>query len=591
MEFLNNLVEVFTYDSSKPLVFSSGEFLLLFIFFLLIYNLIFRHKRATTIYIVAFSFFFYYKSSGVYLWILFLTTLLGYFFGKLLSEADSSKKQTTPNKRKLFLVLGILPPILTLVYFKYTNFFMFNFSQIVGGNFAFHDIFLPIGISFYTFQSLSYIIDVYRKNVEPADNFLDFAFYLTFFPQLVAGPIVKANLFLPQLKKTPEVSQKNAYEGLWMIVIGLFKKAVIADYIVQYNDLVFAAPANYNGFENLMAVFGYALQIFCDFSGYSDMAIGIGKIMGYDLGVNFLSPYKSRSVSEFWKRWHISLSSWLKEYIYIPLGGNREISAFSIYAVPTCLVLTSALTCRWQYTLFLFGVCILSLLAYKTKKNVLTILSLVSATVYAVAVFFESLLCFAIIVVCILVWILVIARPSASKMIKTDINLLLLMLIGGLWHGAAWKFVFWGGAHGVALGVDKFFKTILPQNNKIVNFFSWLLTFCFVVFLWMFFRADNIEVEGVVINAFEVPFVMLRQIFNDFDITFFVHFWDARALWIVLTFFGFLCHAIPESKAQKCRDLFVKSNIVIKILIVLIVMQLVVQFQGESFQPFIYFQF
>ena len=585
MEFFNNLADLFVYNPDEPLIFSSGHFLLLFIVFLTIYNLIYKHKTAVSLYIVAFSLFFYYKSSGLYLGILVLTTILSYLFGKFLSEAKTEKG------RKLWLIWGVVPPLLLLAYFKYTNFLIFNFSQIVGENFAFQEIFLPVGISFYTFQSLSYIIDVYRKDVEPADSLLDFAFYLTFFPQLVAGPIVKANLFLPQLKKTPEVSMTEAYAGLWMVILGLFKKAVIADYIAQYNDLIFAAPQNYNGFENLMAVYGYALQIFCDFSGYSDMAIGIGKIMGYDLGVNFLSPYKSRSVSEFWKRWHISLSSWLQEYLYIPLGGNRTVSAFSVYAVPVILILMSALTCSLPYTLALMAVCVVGLAAYKTRNNFLVVFTLVLATVFSIAVFNESIFCSITVAVCIIVWIISIAKPESSKMIKTDVNLLLTMLIGGLWHGAAWKFVFWGGAHGIALGIDKFFKKFLPKNNKAVTFFSWLLTFNFVVFLWMFFRANDVENEGVMVSAFEVPFVMLSQIFNDFDITFFTHFWNARALWIVLTVFGFICHAIPENWAKKCRDIFINSNIAVKIIILLIVIQLVVQFQSETVQPFIYFQF
>ena len=585
MNFLNNLAELFVYKEDSPLIFSSGQFLLLFIVFLTIYNLIYKHKTAVSLYIVAFSLFFYYKSSGIYLWILVMTTALSYYFGKRLSEAK------TETKRKLWLISGVVLPLLDLAYYKYTNFLIFNLSQIIGENFAFHEIFLPIGISFYTFQSLSYIIDVYRKNVEPAKNILDFAFYLTFFPQLVAGPIVKANLFLPQLEKTPEVNMNQAYTGLWMIILGLFKKAVIADYIAQYNDLIFAAPQNYNGFENLMAVYGYALQIFCDFSGYSDMAIGIGKIMGYDLGVNFLSPYKSVNVTEFWRRWHISLSSWLREYLYIPLGGNREVSAFSVYSVPVILILISALNCSLPYTLTLTLIAILGIMAYKTKKNFLVVLTLALATVFAVAVFNESVFCSITVAVCIIVWIISIAKPETSKMIKTDINLLLTMLIGGLWHGASWKFVFWGGVHGIALGIDKLFKKILPENNKIVTFVSWLLTFNFVVFLWMFFRANDIENEGIIFSAFEVPFVMLNQIFNDFDITFFKHFWDARALWIVLTAFGFICHAIPEKTAGKIQDIFIKSNIIVKILVLLIVIQLVIQFQNETVQPFIYFQF
>lgn len=590
MEFLNNLARIFVYDPEAPLLFNSGQFLLLFLVFLTIYNLIYKRKQLTSIYITLFSLFFYYKSSGNYFVILVGTTILDYIIGNRLAATEDTRK------RKWWVVAGVVPSMLLLAYFKYTNFIIFNIDKLIGSNFGFTEIFLPVGISFYTFQSVSYIIDIYWRRVPPAKSLMDFAFYLTFFPQLVAGPIVKANLFLPQLDTTPTLTREKAYSGLWLIITGLFKKAVIANYIAQYNDLIFAAPQTYNGVENLMAVLGYALQIFCDFAGYSDMAIGIGRIMGYDLGINFKSPYKSLTVSEFWKRWHISLSSWLMEYLYIPLGGNREVSKFSVISVPVLVVLATALTCGvnvWVIALACVGV--LGLIAYKTDNQIIIASTLVSATVIAVALFMKGFLIAPITIsVCIIAWVLTIAFPQTVKMIRTDVNLLLTMLIGGLWHGAAWKFVLWGGAHGVALGIDKILKKILPVN-RFTKFMTWLGTFIVVVILWMYFRAADITVETEggteTLDAFQVPIVMLQQIFSNFDITFFKHFWDARMLWVVLVAFGYLCHAVPEKWAEKIESLFIKSNIVIKIVILLIVMQLVVQLQGETVQPFIYFQF
>lgn len=590
MEFFQNLARIFVYDPEAPLLFNSGQFLLLFLVFLTVYNLIYKRKQLVSIYITLFSLFFYYKSSGNYVVILVATTILDYIIGNRLAATEDTRK------RKWWVVAGVVPSMLLLAYFKYTNFIIFNIDKIIGSNFDFMEIFLPVGISFYTFQSVSYIIDIYWRRVPSAKSLIDFAFYLTFFPQLVAGPIVKANLFLPQLDNTPTLTREKAYSGLWLIITGLFKKAVIANYIAQYNDLIFAAPQTYSGFENLMAVLGYALQIFCDFAGYSDMAIGIGRIMGYDLGINFKSPYKSLTVSEFWKRWHISLSSWLMEYLYIPLGGNREVSKFSVISVPVLVVLAAVLTCgvnAWVIALIVVG--ILGLIAYQTDNKIIISLTLVGATVVAVALFMKGFLIAPIIIsVCIIAWVVTIAFPETVKMIRTDVNLLLTMLIGGLWHGAAWKFVLWGGAHGVALGIDKILKKILPVN-RLTKTLTWFGTFIVVVVLWMFFRASDITVETedgtVSVDAFQVPLIMLQQIFTNFDITFATHFWDARMLWVILVAFGFACHAVPEKMAEKIEKLFVRCNIMIKILILIVVMQLVVQLQGETVQPFIYFQF
>lgn len=580
---------MFVYNPDEPLIFSSGAFLLLFIVFYAIYNLIVKHKWAVSAYVVAFSLFFYYKSSGEYLWLLVASTLWSYLVGMLIHRAVSLTAQ------KIYLVIGVVSSLAVLGFFKYTNFIILNLDQIIGSNFEFQQIFLPVGISFFTFQSISYMIDVYWKRVAPASNILDFAFYLTFFPQLVAGPIVKANLFLPQLQTENKVDKGMAYSGLWLIIIGLFKKAVIADYIAQYNDLIFAAPQTYNGFENLMAILGYALQIFCDFSGYSDMAIGIGKIMGYDLGVNFKSPYKSYTVTEFWKRWHISLSSWLQEYLYIPLGGNRESSVFSVISVPVLILLVGAMSgLPAVFIISLAVVGVLGVVAYYSDRQIFTIITLALATVLCVAMYTVSVITAVLLTLSILVWVLAIAFPQSVKQIRTNINLLLTMLIGGLWHGAAWKFVLWGGAHGVALGVDKLVRKILPEN-PVTKAFTWLCTFVLVVFLWMFFRANDITVETEsgteIVAAFDVPFVMLSQVFNDFDITFFVHFVDARLPWLLLVAFGFACHAVPEDWERKIQNAFINSHILVKVLVLLFVVQMVVQFSNETVQPFIYFQF
>ncbi len=595
MNFLESIASLFKYTPGEPLLFSSGQFLLLFIIFLTIYIAFIKRKMFISIYVVLFSLFFYYRSSGVYVWILILTTITDYWFG---NKLWNSKSETW---RKIWLVMGVLPSMLLLAYFKYTNFIIFNISQIIGNNFSPLDIFLPVGISFYTFQSVSYIIDIYRKKIEPASTMLDYAFFLTFFPQLVAGPIVKANLFLPQLKQERQVSKTQVYTGLWLIIIGLVKKGVIADYIAQYNDLVFAAPQNYTGFENLMAVYGYALQIFCDFSGYSDMAIGMGKIMGFDLGINFNSPYKSIGISDFWRRWHISLSTWLREYIYYPLGGNRTISLFSVLCVPIGLVLiTLFYNQSWINVVLALLVSCVGLAAYKySERNVLTYIALSLLTVLSIYWFTNNIPAAVYSVVVIAFWLLLLARPQSAKSVKQDINLVVLMLIGGLWHGAAWKFIFWGGTHGVALAIDKFLLKILPKN-KTVKALMWFFTFNFVVLLWMFFRANDIQTEIVLedqttvtqtISAFEVPIIMLEKIIDDFDISFAIHFWDARYVWVIMVLFGFICHAVPEKAAGKVRDFFIKCPFAVKVLILLVVMQLVIQFKNETVQPFIYFQF
>jgi alginate O-acetyltransferase complex protein AlgI len=513
MAFLENLGEIFLYNPDKPMLFNSGAYMLFFSLFIIIYTLVYKKRFLVAVYIILFSLFFYYKSSGIYFLLLVLTSVTDFSFAWFLSKAEKQRWRT------FWMIMGVIPSLALLGYFKYTNFILFNWDLISGNNFQPLDIFLPVGISFYTFQSVSYVLDVYWKKLKPTKNFLDYAFFLSFFPQLVAGPIVKAHHFLPQLEKTPKVNKIAVYSGLWLIMLGLFKKAVIADYIAQYNDLIFAAPDTYNGFENLMAIYGYTLQIYLDFSGYSDMAIGFGRIMGFDLGINFKLPYQSRNITDFWRRWHISLSTWLRDYLYIPLGGSRKG--------------------KW----------------------------------------------------------------------KTYRNLMLTMLLGGLWHGANWKFVFWGAMHGIALAIHKATKKILDKIPSILptKFVSWFITFHFVIFLWVFFRATDINrqelvsvtedgvttemVQNVTINAFEVSWIMVKQVFTDLDFNFAIHFWDSRSLWVILVLIGFAMHTIPLKVVDKISDYFVRSPFILKVVFFVILLQLVIQLQNENVQPFIYFQF
>ena len=316
---LNKLASYFVYDASQPLTFTSPFFLVLFTLFFGFFLMVYRHHTGKLLYLTLFSIYFYYKSSGMYFVILLASAITDFTLALILSKA------TDQWKRKAILTVSVIINLAVLGYFKYTMFFVDTINATTGSQIQTWDIFLPVGVSFFTFQSISYIIDVYRKEIAPVTNFLEYSFFISFFPQLVAGPIVRAKDFIPQIKKPNVVTAKEFNRALFLIVCGLFKKIVISDYIsINFVDRIFDNPTLYSGAENLLGVYGYAIQIYCDFSGYTDIAIGIALLLGYHLPVNFNSPYISASITEFWRRWHISLSSWLKDYLYIPLGGNRN---------------------------------------------------------------------------------------------------------------------------------------------------------------------------------------------------------------------------------------------------------------------------
>ncbi|MDA3890419.1 MAG: MBOAT family protein [Salinivirgaceae bacterium] len=331
------MIDWLLYNPQKPLLFTRPVFWVFFLVVFAVFSLLYKKTFWRNTWLFVISLFFYYKSSGLFFWLIILSVIVNYFIGNKLFKAN------TLSKKKAWVAGSVSYNLLWLIYFKYTYFFsgligdwfginievydwlLSGINNTTGSSFDASRILLPVGISFYTFQIISYIVDLYRKNVEPIKNVLDFGFYVSFFPQLIAGPIVRASSFVPQMYSGYKVHKDEAAQALFLILNGLIKKIVIADYIsVNFVDRIFDSPLSYSGFENLMAVYGYSIQIYCDFSGYTDIAIGLALWMGFRLPLNFNSPYKAANITDFWRRWHISLSSWLKDYLYIPLGGNRK---------------------------------------------------------------------------------------------------------------------------------------------------------------------------------------------------------------------------------------------------------------------------
>lgn len=318
--YVGQAIDLFRYDPRSPMLFSSGLFLFVFLGFSLIYGLLKRRLTLRIVYVTLFSLYFYYKTSGLFFLLLVGLSLSDFAIGRLMHRSRRSEA------RKSLLVLSLLINLGLLCYFKYADLIVSAVAGLIDRTLTLPDIFLPVGISFFTFQSMSYVIDLYRRQIEPVRRWIDYLFYLSFFPQLVAGPIVRARDFLPQIYRNPVFVSRDMFgRGVFLILSGLFKKAIISDYIsLNFVDRVFDNPMLYSGFENLMGVYGYALQIYCDFSGYSDMAIGLALLLGFRFPVNFDSPYQSATITEFWRRWHISLGSFFRDYVYIPLGGKKK---------------------------------------------------------------------------------------------------------------------------------------------------------------------------------------------------------------------------------------------------------------------------
>ena len=316
---LNRLSDLLVYDAASPMLFNSGLFLVLFLLFLLVYQAVQGHRRIKMLLVIAFSLYFYYKSSQWCVAILCGVCLSDYLLGLWLGRASA------PWLRHGIVALNVVLNVGMLVYFKYANLLLDAFTSIRGSTFDPLDVILPAGISFFTFRSISYMVDIYRGQLSPCRSLLDYTFYLTFFPPLLAGPVVRAKDMLPQVEANVKATPQMMSEGLFLIMTGLLKKVVIADYISgNFVDRIFDNPMLYSGFENLIGCIGFTIQLYCDFSGCSGRAVGLALLLGYRFKENFAAPFKSQSPTEFWRRWHISLSTWLRDYVYIPLGGNRR---------------------------------------------------------------------------------------------------------------------------------------------------------------------------------------------------------------------------------------------------------------------------
>ncbi|MEA1887775.1 MAG: MBOAT family O-acyltransferase [Bacteroidota bacterium] len=496
-----------SYDPERPLLFTGSSFWIFLFVTMLFYSLIFKKPLLRNTYLFLFSLFFYYKSGGVFFFLLIISTITDYISGLVIYGARRKAV------KRLFVLLSLMVNLGMLSYFKYTGFFtgvvnnIFNtdlpvidwFAAIsnfyFGTGFNIDIIMLPVGISFFTFQTISYTMDVYRGKTKPVRNILDFGFYVSFFPQLVAGPIVRASEFVPQLYAPFRLSRREWGHALFLIVGGLIKKIIISDLIsVNFVDRVFDTPLLYSGLENLIAVYGYGLQIYCDFSGYTDIAIGVALMLGYRLPVNFNSPYKAHNITDFWHRWHISLSRWLKDYLYISMGGNR----------------------RGRF--------------------------------------------------------------------RTHVNLMITMLLGGLWHGAAWRFVIWGGLHGLGLVINKLWMKIFPRRGepgRFKRFISVFITFNFVSFCWIFFRA--VDMEHV--------YLMLRQMFTAFSPGDLLTVFTTYSQVIIIIVCGYILHFLPVKIKESYRGLFIRLPLVIKIILVYLLAMVLFNVQSADIQPFIYFRF
>lgn len=394
------------------MTFNSWEFLLLYPIVLLLWFWLPHKARMPMLLISSYFIYMYYQPSLIVL-ILF-TTAVSYFASLYMEKSEK------PWQRKLYLTLTLVASLGVLFFFKYFDFLVGSIFGIFGKESPALNLLLPVGISFYTFQTLSYVIDVYRKNIPAERNFFYYALFVSYFPQLVAGPIERPENLLPQLKEKKLFNKHDALIGAKFTLLGFFKKICVADLLAGYVNSIYNKPEEAGAFGVILATVFFAIEIYCDFSGYTDIAIGVSRIMGIRLMKNFDKPYSSKTITEFWSRWHISLSSWLRDYLYIPLGGSR------------CK--------KWRHLL----------------------------------------------------------------------NLFIVFLASGLWHGAAWTFVLWGVFHGIIRIISELTikkrnallnKAGLSENSRLVGAVRTFNTFILVLFSWMIFRANSISDLGTLLSA------------------------------------------------------------------------------------------
>ncbi|WP_405205533.1 MBOAT family O-acyltransferase [Aquimarina sp. LLG6339-5] len=552
---MNRLRDIFSFSEEYPLIFTQADFWVFFAVIYFLYSILYNKKNLRSAYLFAISLLFYYKTSGLFIGILLFSTVNDFFLGKAIYNSKSILI------KKLLVTVSVIINLGTLCYFKYAYFFTESYNSLFNTDyevinylaqfanswasidyFTVDAIILPVGISFYTFQTISYSVDIYRKQIEPLKSIIDFGFFVSFFPQLVAGPIVRASDFVPQIRKEITITKQEFGSATFMILKGLIKKMLFADFIaMNFMDRVFDVPEMFSGFTNIMAMIGYSLQIYGDFSGYTDIAIGLALLMGYKLPVNFNSPYKAIHCGDFWKRWHISLSSWLKDYLYIPIGGNRNGSIFSY-------VFITVFTFLGVFAYADFGIAIIA----TAGIGLLLIVTLFSSK---------------------LAW-----------HFNRNVNIMITMLIGGLWHGASWKFVIWGGLNGLGVVAYKYWRKISPyENSNTWLAVTWKIafTFIFITFTRIYFRGNSMDH----INRF------YQAIMTNMDWTnALMVLWEYRIVFIVMLL-GYITHWLPYKTKDWILDQFIKSNVIVKGIIAVVVAVICYQTYAADFQPFIYFQF
>ena len=612
MEFFSH---IFGFNSESPLLFTQFYFWAFFALVYAVFALIMevgaqsaqairregdkakgRNTRLhlRNVFLMAVSWFFYYKTSGLFLLLLLFVTLSDWLIAQRIYQAKGERR-----KAKVWLALSVVIDSGLLCYFKYAYFFTNVVNDLLGTEFAVFDVFayigngfsesgrfmvdkiiLPVGISFYLFQVMSYTIDVYRGHVKPVKNILDFAFYVSFFPQLVAGPIVRANEFIPQLYKPFRLSRRVFGLAVFWVLNGLIKKIVLSDYLaVNLIDRVFENPLLFSGFENLFALFAYSLQVYADFSGYTDIAIGIAMLMGFYLPQNFDSPYKSKNPQEFWRRWHMSLSRWLKSYLYIPLGGNRKILGKEVKDKTTAGNFNSFITmllgglwhgASWNFVIWgaLNGA---GMIVYKVWAKMTWHIRMLLMTLLMGSL-----------------WV-------AYALLNAPIWNLFFVWGIALWIGTFVRYLYWWYERILMKRgnlLSPFASRLSPIANRLSTIWAVAQTFVFITFTRLFFRSgSNLDPETANQEAWETATNMVNQMGGAWNSSIIPAFlWEYRNV-VILFVLGMVIHWLPTRWKRWYRVQFALLPIWLIILLAALTVIVVYQFVTADMQAFIYFQF
>ncbi len=602
MELLRH---IFGFDSESPLLFTQfyfwAFFALVYSLFALIMEIGAKHSHSQksrlhlrNVFLMGVSWFFYYKTSGLFLLILVFVTLSDWLIANRIYRNKEQGSGSGLRKAKMWLALSVVIDLGLLCYFKYAYFFTNVVNDVLGTEFAVFDIFayigngwsssgrfsvdniiLPVGISFYLFQVMSYTIDVYRGHVQPVRNILDFGFYVSFFPGLVAGPIVRANEFIPQLYRPFSLSRRLVGLAIFWILNGLIKKIVLSDYLaINIIDRVFDNPLLFSGFENLFALFAYSLQVYADFSGYTDIAIGIAMLMGFYLPKNFDSPYQSRNPQEFWRRWHMSLSRWLKSYLYIPLGGNRSIMGRKVKDKIAAGNFNSFITmllgglwhgASWNFVIWgaLNG---FGMIVYKIWKKINWNIKMLAISLVACGL-----------------WI-------AYIMLNAPIWNILLVWGVAVWIGSLIRYINWWIERGGNIAITGTVRASITRWTA--NVWAIMQTFVFITFTRLFFRSSsNLDPATANQEAWETAINMVNQIGGAWDSSIIPEFiWEYRYV-VGLFVIGMIVHWLPYRTKRWYRLRFSTLPTWAIILITVATVIGVYQFVTADLQAFIYFQF